>query len=110
MEQLSDAAGEDHALAFLYLQLEIAGHVEVFVEVVSPFLLLGVFDAAIPVGQEVKLVFLVQLHEQLGITRVHARLDAVRDGLVVAACLRILVSVFTHTAKRQERAQAERRG
>ena len=107
---LGDAGREHDAFALLDVHLEVAGHVEVFVEVVAALLLLGVLDAAIPVGHEVEFVFLVELHVQFGIAGIHARLDAVLHLLVVAAGLRVLVGVLADAAEGQEGAQAQRGG
>ena len=59
---------------------------------------------------EVELALLVQLHVQLRIAGIHARLDAVLHLLVVAVGLRVLVRVFAHAAEGEERTEAESGG
>ena len=103
----ADAGREDNAFALLDVHFEVARYVEVFIEVVATFLLLRILDATIPVGLEMEGVFLVELHEEFGITRVHAGLDTVLNLLVFAAGLCVFMGVLAHAAESQEGAEAQ---
>ena len=102
-------SGEDDALALLDGHLEVAGHVEVLVGGVATLLLLGIFDAAIPVGHEDEVVLLRELHIQIGITGIHTGLDAVVHLLVLAAGRHVLMGELTHRAECQEGTEAQGR-
>ena len=101
---------EHHALALADAQLEIAGHVEILVGGVAALLLLGIFDAAVPVGLEHELRLFGQLHVEVGVAGVHTGTYAVVHFLVVTAGGGVLVSELAHAAKGEERAEAQRRG
>ena len=98
---------ENNALAFLYIHFEISGNIQVFVEVITTFLFLRILNATIPVRLVVKLIFLIQLHEELGIAGIHTSFYTIFYQLVVAVCLWIFVRIFAHTTKRQERAETK---
>ena len=98
---------EDDALALLDLHFEVAGHVEVLVGSIATLLLLGIFDAPVPIGTEDELVLLAELHVEVGIAGVHARLDAIVDGRVVAAGRVVLVCERPHASESQEGLEAQ---
>ena len=98
---------EHYTFTFLDIHLKIAGNIEILIEVISTFLLLRILNASIPVRLEVKLILLVKLHVQFGIARIHARLDTVLNLLIVTIRLIILMRIFTHAAKRQERTETQ---
>ena len=56
-----------------------------------------------------ELTSLVQLHEQFRITGIHTSLDTIFHKLIIAACLRILVSVLSHAPESEERSEAQSR-
>ena len=58
-----DACGENHALAFLHRQLEVAGHQQVFLELEAALLLLRVLNALVPLRVVLVLHRLRELHE-----------------------------------------------
>ena len=100
---------EDHALALLNLELEVAGHVEILVGGVAALLLFGILHSVIPVGTVDELVVLVHLHIEPGIPGVETAGDAVLAAFVFTVGGIVLVSVFSHRAERQEGLQAQRR-
>ena len=100
---------EDNALALLDVELEVAGNVEVLVGGVAALCLLGIIHAAIPVGAEHPLGFLVELHEEFGIAGVHAGLDAILHLLIVAVGARVLMGEFAHASEGQPGLQTQRR-
>ena len=104
---LAQACTEDYAFALLDVELEIAGHVEVFVACIAAFLLLGVFNALVPVGGVNEVVLLVQLHEQFGIAFVHAGADTALHLVVLAGSEAVLVGVLANAAEGQEGLQAQ---
>ena len=102
-----DTGRKDNALAFLDVHFKIAGNVKVFIEIVATFLFFRILNSSIPVGLEMELVFLVQLHEQLRITWIHTSLYTIFYQLIVPTCLGILMRVFAYTTKSQERPEAQ---
>ena len=101
------ACCEDNALSLLYLHFEVSGNVEVLVEVVSSLLFFGVFQSTIPIGLEFKLVLLVELHIEVGVTGVHTGLDTVVHLLVIAVYVQILVCVLAYAAECEERTESQ---
>ena len=107
--RLARRGGEHDALALLDAHLEVAGNIQVLVRGVAALLLLRIFYATVPVGLEHKRVLLRELHVQVGIALVHARLDAAVNLLVLTARHHVLVRELAHRAEGQERAEAKRR-
>ena len=105
---LRGRSSEDDALALLDRHLEIAGHVEVLVRGITTLLLLGILYAAIPVGHEDELVFLRELHVEIGIARIHTGLDSIVDLKVLATSSRVLVSELANASEGQERTETQR--
>ena len=101
---------EDDAFAFLYRHLEITRNVKVLVGSVSTFLLLGIFNAPIPVGLENKLVFLAELHIEIRISCIHACAYTIVHFLVSTACRRVLVRELTHASESHKRTETQSRG
>ena len=101
---------ENHALALVQRKDEVAGHVQILVASVSSLLLLGVFQPAVPVWLIHELVLLVELHEQFGIARIHARLDAILHFLEVAAGSAVLIGIFPHASEGEEGLEPHRCG
>ena len=103
-------SGKDDALALLDVHLEISGHVEVLIGSVATLLLLGILDSAIPVGNEVELVLLGELHIEVGVAGIHTGLDTIVYLKILARSHRILMGKLAHTAESQERTETQRGG
>ena len=101
--------GEDDALAFLDVEFEVTGNVQILVAGIAAFGFLRVVDASVPVGTEHPFGLLVQLHEELGIAGIHAGLDAVLDLLIVAISARILVRELAYAPESQPGLQTQGR-
>ena len=98
------------ALTFLNWHLEIAGHVEVLVRGIAALLFLRILHTAIPVGLEVELVLLRELHVEVGIAGIHAGLDTIVHQMILARGHGVLVRELAHRAEGQERTETQRRG
>ena len=77
---------EDNGLTLLDRHLEITRYIKILIRSIATLLLLRIFYATIPVGLEDKLIFLIELHEQIGIALVHTCLDTVVNQLIITAC------------------------
>ena len=104
---LLDAGREDYALTFLNGHLKISGNVKVLVELISALQFLGVLELAVPVGTEHELALLAELHEQLGVSRVHRGGYAVLNLAVLTAGVAVLMSELAHAAECQERLETQ---
>ena len=98
---------KDNTFTFLDIYLKIPRHVEIFIKIVSTFLLFRILDSPIPVRLKNKFTFLIQLHKQLRITGIHTSLDTILYNLIIAARLRVLMRIFTHTAESQKRSETQ---
>ena len=105
-----NAGREYHAFSLLDIHLKVAGNIKVLIEIITTFLLLGIFNTSIPVGLEMEFILLVQLHEQFRITGIHTGLDTIFHQLIIPTGLRILVRIFAHTAESQEGTETQCRG
>ena len=102
--------GENDALALADRHLKITGGVQILVRGVTALLLLRILYATVPVGLEHKFVFLGELHEQVGITGIHACLDTIVDLAIGATCHCVLVRKLAHTAESEEGTETKRGG
>ena len=98
---------KDHALAFRDAELEVTRHIEVFVRSIAAFLLLRIFQTAIPVRTEHELILLVDLHEEGRVTLIHASGDAVLNHVIVAVYPSVLMRELTYTSESKEGLQAK---
>ncbi len=107
---LVESCREHHALPLVDSEHEVARHIQILVARVAALLLLGILQPPVPVGLVHKLVFLVQLHEQLGVPLVHTRLYAIAHLLEITARAVVLVGVFPYTAEGEKGLQPHCRG
>ena len=94
--------GKDDAFALADRHLEIAGHIEILVAGVSALLLLGVLDAAVPVGLEDEFHLTRELHVEVGIARIHAGSDAVFHLCIVFVGHTVLMCELSDAAEGEE--------
>ena len=87
---------KDDTLTLLDSHLEIAGYIEVFVGSIATLLLLGVLYAAIPIWSEDELVFLVELHVEVGVSSIHTCLDTIVNGVILPGSGSILMRKLAH--------------
>ena len=79
---LRKACAEYHTLSFLDVELEIAWNEQILVTGIATLLLLRIFQTTIPVWLINETILFINLHEQLGITRIHASFYAVLHLLI----------------------------
>ena len=105
---ISEVPAENTILSPFFISTsKISGNIKVFIEVIASFLFFRIFNSTIPVGLEMELTFFVQLHIQFRITGIHTSFNTIFHQLILAACLRIFVSVLAHTSESKERPEAQ---
>ena len=98
---------EHDPLSFLDVQLEISGHIEIFIGRIATLTFFRILHPAIPIGLEHKLIVFRELHVQLRITWVHTCLDALVHLRKVSAGRRIFVRELSNATECQERFETQ---
>lgn len=88
------------------IRFEIAGHIKIFIEIISALLLFGILNAAIPIGPK-NSFFLFSCMKKFPDNRSTCRFLYRSHRLKVAACLHF-VRVLAHAAESEERPKPKR--